>query len=63
MEREGRLGEAEQLFLLVNEPDQAISMYKKARQVSLSLSLSFSTSHLFHSNLRKRTLLNRKTSL
>ena len=40
MEREGRLGEAEQLFLLVNEPDQAISMYKKARQVSPPLSLS-----------------------
>ena len=41
MEREGRLSEAEQLFLLVNEPDQAISMYKKARQVSsLSLFLS-----------------------
>ena len=46
MEREGRLGEAEQLFLLVNEPDQAISMYKKARQVSPPLSLSLSLSQL-----------------
>ena len=33
MEREGRVMEAEQLYLLVNEPDMAISMYKKAKQV------------------------------
>ncbi|KAJ9575458.1 hypothetical protein L9F63_007663, partial [Diploptera punctata] len=32
LEEEGKLREAEKLFLYVSEPDQAISMYKKHRQ-------------------------------
>ena len=35
LDQEGRLSEAEQLYLLVNEPDLAISMYKRAKQVRL----------------------------
>ena len=34
LEEEGRLKEAERLYLLVNEPDMAISMYKNSEQVS-----------------------------
>ena len=37
LEKEGRLSEAEQLYVLVNEPDTAISMYKKAKQVTFSV--------------------------
>ena len=33
LEREGRLAEAEQLYLLVSEPDLAISMYKRSKEV------------------------------
>jgi intraflagellar transport protein 172 len=53
MEREGRLSEAEQLFLLVNEPDQAISMYKKARQYDPMVRLVAQ----FHSDLITETHL------
>ena len=32
LEEAGKLREAEKLFVLIKEPDQAISMYKKAKQ-------------------------------
>lgn len=35
LENEGRLKEAERLYVLVNESDLAISMYNKHKQVSL----------------------------
>ena len=35
LEEEGRLKEAERLYVLVNEPDLAISMYKNNEQVSM----------------------------
>ena len=35
LEEEGRLREAERLYVLVNEPDLAISMYKNNEQVSM----------------------------
>lgn len=37
LEKENRLSEAEQLYLLIHEPDMAITMYKKAKQVRLKL--------------------------
>ena len=35
LENEGRLKEAERLYILVNESDLAISMYNKNKQVSI----------------------------
>ena len=35
MEEEGKLREAEKLYVIVEEPDLAISMYKKHKQVSV----------------------------